>query len=343
MISTRILRGRLRRPAFTRRQNQRFSIARRKQMLLKRQQRPRNIRQRSRNVVRTNRQQWVKPRRIDNMRMNRLITHRQQVRSTPKMETTKPINVTQNHQIELETMRRNFNIEQYTCSIEKELKQSPKPKIDTTGITLQWPPQLIPIFAISLRKDRFNNLLVRMKQWARLITLLPATDGHKISPDKWAGLGRLKERLCSGQVGCYESHVRIWQKVVDLNLDSALVLEDDADITYTQNTVDKLNEFLSELKTIPNWDLAYIGNVGLHPVKQQLAKHITEPSNWEGLFTYYISNKGARKLIQNAFPIRMAIDIYVGQEARQGHIRTVSMTPPLNYVVPVDSDTCKNL
>lgn len=236
-----------------------------------------------------------------------------------------------------------FYIENYTCAIESELRQSPRPTIDFSGPRLEWPLQLTPIFAISLRKHRFNDLLVRMKQWSPLITLLPASDGHKISPDRWAGMGRLKVQLCSGQIGCYESHVRTWQKIVDQHLRSALILEDDADITYTQTTVDRLNQFLAESKTITNWDVAYIGNIGLHPIKQKLTDHITEPSNWEGLYTYYITNAGAQKLLKNAFPINSAIDIYVGAEARAGRIRTVSMTPSLNYVVPVDSDTSKNL
>ncbi len=236
---------------------------------------------------------------------------------------------------------RSFDINQYTSNIESELPRASE--TDTSGPKLVWPSQLLPIYAISMRAYRFQNLLQRMKQWAPLITLLPATDGRKIAPKQWKLIGRLKTHLANGQIGCYESHVRVWQQIVDRNLSSALVLEDDAAITYTQDTVDRLNEFLTELKTVPNWDLAYIGNIGLHPAKQQLTKHIYEPSDWEGLYTYYITNTGARKLLKDAFPISKAVDLFVGEEARHGKIRTVAMSPPLNYVVPVESDTDKKI
>ncbi len=238
--------------------------------------------------------------------------------------------------------KKQFQIEQYTSIIQQELANAPRPNIDLKGPSLQWPQELTPIFAISLRTHRYNNLLERMKQWSRLITLMPATDGRQLTPDKWKQLGRLRGHLANGQIGCYESHARVWQRIVDQNLGSALVLEDDAAITYTQDTVDRLKQFLSELKTIP-FDVAYIGNIGLHPAKQQLSKNIVEPSNWEGLYTYYITREGARKLLQKAFPITQAVDLFVGQQAREGTIRTVSMTPPLNFVVPVESDTDKRV
>lgn len=238
--------------------------------------------------------------------------------------------------------QKQFQIEQYTSNIEQELNNAPRPHVDMSGPSLQWPQELTPIFAISLRAHRFNNLLERMKQWSRLITLLPATDGRQLTPEMWKKLGRLKGHLANGQIGCYESHTRVWQRILDSGVSSALVLEDDAAITYTQDTVDRLKQFLSELKTIP-FDVAYIGNIGLHPAKQQLAPHIMEPSNWEGLYTYLITQAGARKLLQRAFPITQAVDLFVGQQARDGVIRTVSMTPPLNFVVPVESDTDKRV
>jgi hypothetical protein len=117
------------------------------------------------------------------------------------------------------------------------------------------------------------------------------------------------------------------------------VLEDDADITYTQDTVNRLNMVLDELKTVSDWDVLYIGNIGLHPIKRTVTAHLNEPSGWEGLYTYFITQAGARKLLRNAFPIAKPVDIYVGDEARKGNVRLLAMSPPLNFVVPVKSDT----
>lgn len=230
-----------------------------------------------------------------------------------------------------------FSIDNYTCSIEKEL--GPPPPIDPTTPVLEWPAFLRPIFVISMRAARYVDLQRRMKRWAPLLTLMPATDGSKISYATWTSAGRLKTTLTAGQIGCFESHARIWRRMVDENIPQALILEDDADITYTQTTVDRLTECLDELKTIPTWDVLYVGNIPLHPPKQTLTKHISIPSNWEGLYTYVLTLAGARKLLQNCFPIASAVDLYVAREANAGHINSLILCPPLNFVVPVQSDT----
>jgi len=213
-------------------------------------------------------------------------------------------------------------------------------QIDLTGPKLEWPHQLMPMIAISMRAHRYQDLERRMRHWASLITLLPATQGTKLNYAKWDQMGRCPlRRLSHGQMGCYESHVRVWKLIVQERLPRALVLEDDADIVYSEKTVQRLNEFLHELERIPDWDVAYLGNVPLHPPKRTLAPHINEPSYWEGLYCYMITYEGARKLLPTMFPMRQAIDVHVGNQMRKGLIRGVMMNPALCYVVPVVSDT----
>jgi GR25 family glycosyltransferase involved in LPS biosynthesis len=239
--------------------------------------------------------------------------------------------------------RQRFDINSYTSSIIDDLQKERQPTI-TSSSSLTWPAELTPIFAISMRAQRFNNLLIRMGPWSRHVELVPATDGRLISLRKWKFMGRLKTTLTNGQIGCYESHVRTWQKILDHNLPSALILEDDAAIVYSEDTTKRIQTFLGELKSLNGgWDIAYIGNIGLHPWRRKLSEHVAEMQNWEGLYTYYLSNAGARKLLQNAFPIEKAVDIFVGDQIRVGRIRALAMTPALNFVVPVQSDTDRKL
>jgi glycosyl transferase family 25 len=183
------------------------------------------------------------------------------------------------------------------------------------------------------------DLQTRMQHWASLIELVPATVGAEINYKFWRSKKRLARNITKGQIGCYESHVRVWQMIVDRNLPSALILEDDANIEYTQTTVDRLREVLHELNTLVDWDVFYVGNIGLHPIREKITQHINRPSGWEGLYTYLITQRGARRLLQAAFPISMAVDIFVGDQAAKGNIQILSMNPPLNFVVPVQSDT----
>jgi len=238
-----------------------------------------------------------------------------------------------------------FEIEEYTSRICDEWKSTRLPEPATK--ILQWPISLKPIFALSLRIERFEALMERMKHWKSLVQLFPATDGRKINIDHWWQIGRLKEHLTNGQVGCYESHCRMWKKIVDDNLPYALILEDDADIVYSQETVSRLEEVLSELKTI-SWDIVYIGNFTaipgrgpLQPFKRKVTDHLFEMSTWDGLHTYYLSNRCARLLLRHAFPIECAVDIYIHHQVSKQNMLALSMVPGLDFVVPNVSDTLR--
>lgn len=280
-------------------------------------------------------------------RTQQLRQSRQLVRYTPQrrpfIKNQKPQSI-QNQKPQRTS--HHFNIDAYTCSIESDLSKIGRPNgllgtlnIDFGGPSLNWPEKLTPIFAISLRVHRYIDLQTRMRRWSSLVQLVPATDGSKVTYKVWRKQGRLVSGLTRGQIGCYESHARIWNRIVQSNLPHALVLEDDADISYSQETVNKLNTMLDELQTQHDWDVLYVGNIGLHPIKRKVTPHLNEPSGWEGLYTYFITQAGARKLLKNAFPIAKPVDIFVGDEARKGNLKLLAMSPPLNFVVPVKSDT----
>lgn len=268
-------------------------------------------------------------------------TQRQKpTRSVQKQVQKRPLHRTRGrlqHYTPALSSRSSFNIDQYTSDIQDELSSSQP--IDRSKPLLDFPSELTPIYAISIRAHRYTDLLLRMRQWSSLVTLIPGTDGRKISLKKWKTINRLATHLTVGQVGCYESHARVWKKLIESGLPHALILEDDAAISYSEDTVTKLNELMKELKTLPGWDIVYVGNIGLHPIKQKLTEHLNEPSNWEGLYTYLLSREGAKKLMERAFPIRQPVDIYVGEQIRKGNVRGVMLSPPLNFVVPVVSDT----
>jgi GR25 family glycosyltransferase involved in LPS biosynthesis len=144
--------------------------------------------------------------------------------------------------------------------------------------------------------------------------------------------------------------VRIWQKIVDENLPYALVLEDDANIEYSQQTVDRLQEMLTELNKLPKWDIVYLGNTTFYPpyqprcpFKSKHSEHLFEVSTWEGTYTYFISNACARAFVKNAFPVRGAIDIYMSEQFTQQNLTALSMVPALNFTMNYPSDTTRNI
>ena len=102
---------------------------------------------------------------------------------------------------------------------------------------------------------------------------------------------------------------------------------------------------LAELKTISSWDIVYIGNDSAvkgaprFPIKRQITKHLVELSNWEVLHTYLITNRCAHAFLQDAFPIRDAIDVFMGTVFAKHNVLALGMVPSLDWTVPNESDT----
>jgi glycosyl transferase, family 25 len=233
-----------------------------------------------------------------------------------------------------------FNVKDYTCGILEEYRQAKKPVVDPRIEELKWPEELRPIFVVSIRIARYLDMMDRMKHWAQYLELFPATDGRRIPYEKCLKSGHIGAHCIShGQLGCYESHVRVWQEIVDRDLPYALVLEDDADVRYEQKTVDVLTQMLKELKEVPDWDIVYIGNISLHPFKCQRTEHLFEMTNWEGTFMYYVSNKGARKFLKHAIPVRIPVDVYMGSQYGPQEMVPLALIPRLAHCVQSISDT----
>ncbi len=116
--------------------------------------------------------------------------------------------------------------------------------------------------------------------------------------------------LNDGEIGCYLSHVRCWQQIVEQQLDFALILEDDAHL------VDSIQDCIRLLgNSHQQWD--YIKLSGGSKQKQaldsmpltselSLKRVLKLPSTTTGQL---VSLAGAQKLLAKAFPIVRPIDI----------------------------------
>jgi glycosyl transferase family 25 len=76
-------------------------------------------------------------------------------------------------------------------------------------------------------------------------------DGTTIDKQYFESKG---SKLTYGQIGCSLSHVNLYKKIYDENIDTCLVIEDDCNFNHN------LLNFESFFKSLPhNWDLIYIG------------------------------------------------------------------------------------
>ena len=83
------------------------------------------------------------------------------------------------------------------------------------------------IFVLNLERavERRQSMLQHLSGLGIEAEILPAVEGARLPPSSLpAGTD---PRLSPGEVGCYLSHVRFWEIVVERGLEHAIVLEDD--------------------------------------------------------------------------------------------------------------------
>lgn len=110
--------------------------------------------------------------------------------------------------------------------------------------------------------------------------------------------------LTPGAIGCALSHKKAYEYIINNDLNSALIVEDDI-------TIDKdFNKKLSIIYTkIPkDFDILFIGYHNTSDkYLQRIHSFYSKPKKLYGLFGYIVTNKGAKKLL-DIFPITEQID-----------------------------------
>lgn len=199
------------------------------------------------------------------------------------------------------------------------------------------------VFVINMKRssDRLqymrNHLASRGIEWSRF----EAVDGNKLDNQEIKQeIGFLCQTFCTpGMIGCALSHKRIWEKVLEENLNNALIMEDDIIISNDYENI--LSQSMSELPC--DWDVLLLGCGGLcnnknkstdvssfifgliQPYKNhkklklsekqnQNSIHIFIPEFPTGFYCYAVSKKGCEKLLNISNKIHYHIDYQVATE-----------------------------
>jgi len=210
-----------------------------------------------------------------------------------------------------------------------------------TKEALTWPSDFKAAFSISVRPLRWQGMQTRLGPWASKVQLWSGTNGQSIDVSQWSRSGKSSPgcTLKRGQLGCYDSHVRVWQHIVRNKIPMALIMEDDANIRYIKAHEQRINNTLAELKRLgTRWDMLYIGRSNGRS-RKTISPTLNVPQGCGGLFAYVVTTKGAEIMLKHASPYTIPVDVMVSNLHDRGTLNAVAMSPPLCYVVPVRSDT----
>jgi GR25 family glycosyltransferase involved in LPS biosynthesis len=211
----------------------------------------------------------------------------------------------------------------------------------------------LPVYVINLdrRPDRWQQIQhVLLDNGFNHIRRVAAVDGktlntatldHIVSPDARKTLKRPRvrhEELGSvGAVGCYLSHVNVWQWIAQSG-QPGIVVEDDCMLTSAlkQYSVFKHPEIMCK-----PYDVVLLGYLVLRSSDtQSSAQDVIVPckSMFFGTHFYYITPTGAQKLLKNALPITMQVDSYMGTEMLNNRVNTGVHFPNLSWQRANDTD-----
>eukprot|EP00930_Biecheleria_cincta_P001495 TRINITY_DN102632_c0_g1_i1.p1 TRINITY_DN102632_c0_g1~~TRINITY_DN102632_c0_g1_i1.p1 ORF type:complete len:467 (-),score=50.74 TRINITY_DN102632_c0_g1_i1:40-1440(-) len=190
----------------------------------------------------------------------------------------------------------------------------------------------VPVWVVNLDRsiERWNRLESQLKEQHVAAERFPATLGAALTDAELKDKATTAARLfCTlGMIGCFVSHQRVWQRVVDEDLPAVVVLEDDAVVFANFNS--NLQRLIGEMPE--DWDVCLLGAVGcidsekesLHMKLYGLATGGTRKSPGQsrsvspnlyvpykpaGTHAYMVSRRGAAKLLERLPKARYHVDL----------------------------------
>lgn len=179
------------------------------------------------------------------------------------------------------------------------------------------------VFLINLDRstERLQRASEQIEAAGFTFERVPAVDGATLTDEKIAKVfdakaaaKRFHYDLTAGEVGCYLSHVKCWEKIIDDNLDYAVILEDDL-LLDTQ--------FASVISAIPqlksDWHYLKLSCpfkprpykttetvIGKDNLEISLVNYNKSPT---GTVAQVVSREGAKRLLAKKPPFFRPIDI----------------------------------
>ena len=241
------------------------------------------------------------------------------------------------------------------------------------------------IFVISLQDsvDRRHYISSLLQRHDIDFEFFTATDGRNLNhldQDSWIpGISELNRfmpsprELRAAEIGCALSHVRIYEKMIQDEIESALVLEDDIDLVEGSAWV------LAKAAKLVKWDLIYFGVKNNHlpePLGFKLKRYLYYPGMrflyphlrssqfsaaelsrifprrmsrellragcHHGTHAYAVTRNGAARIIERNFPVQLPADLALNELIVQGKLESYMFTADLFTPRPEAGSTVGN-
>ena len=130
-------------------------------------------------------------------------------------------------------------------------------------------------------------------------------------------------QLTMGAIGCYLSHVGLWNLIYNKGLEYALIFEDDASISA--DFIENLNISIKNMNNAdPNWDILFLDALCRDCIPYQ--DNIVKINKFFLTHAYIIRRKAIKKMFDHniLFPINQQIDSALGSHSNILNLYTVT-------------------
>ena len=181
-----------------------------------------------------------------------------------------------------------------------------------------WPAFVINLKDAQPRREHMERQLRAMGIKAEFV---PAVDGAGLCASDRAAYDAARARRAYGaemidaELGCYLSHYRLLQRIVEANIALALVMEDDIEISAD------LPQIVRGLADVPDWLVVRLESLRGGVLRPETVKAMGRPiadlgsatlyrldTHTLGLGAYLIRKEGARRMLNYGRSIFMPID-----------------------------------
>jgi len=171
-------------------------------------------------------------------------------------------------------------------------------------------------FVINLdsKPDRLEDVSKQLHQYGIEFERFSAVMGSELDQstieefyDAKGNAKKYYKEMSVGEIGCYLSHIQLWKRIIEENLDFAVILEDDLTVKpEIANLIDALTQ-------IQNWDyIKLTGPKGKKIVDQQAINETFSLAYYNkapiGTSAQAVSKQGAEKLLASTQPFIRPVD-----------------------------------
>lgn len=160
-------------------------------------------------------------------------------------------------------------------------------------------------------KEKYENMSNKLNLFNIPYSRFNAILGTDIY-DNFKATGKFQNNgynLRPGQIGCWQSHYKIWQNMIFNNINKLLIFEDDC--YFVNDFKDLYNETLEMIKD-KDYDILFLGYSGSNIVINK-DLHLLDYGVPRCLHAYVLTLSGAKKLVEKMSVIDYPIDEIIGR------------------------------